>query len=154
MDVKTGAEVTVTVIAPLPREKMWELVTAVDRIGEWSPETVGATWDGPRRFIGHNRFPDGFESTVTCVITESTEPRVFAWDVLDDDGRPGSHWRYELRDGAEPGTTEVRHSFVHGPGRTGVPADTGSVNDRLVTLCRTMTSTITAMTLDSTGATR
>ncbi|HWS35604.1 MAG TPA: hypothetical protein VN408_23050 [Actinoplanes sp.] len=42
MDLITGAGVTVTVIVPLPRDQMWELITAVERTGAWSPETSGA----------------------------------------------------------------------------------------------------------------
>jgi uncharacterized protein YndB with AHSA1/START domain len=156
MDMVTGAQVSVALIVPISRERMWDLITAVDRIGEWSPETAGAQWSdgtqGPQaggRFSGYNRFPSGFESTVTCVVTESA-PRVsFAWDVLDDAGQVGSSWRYELLEGSEPGSTEVRHSFTHGPGATGARegavADPRSLDQRLVTLCQNMTSTIAAM---------
>lgn len=44
MDLVTGAQVTVAVVVPVARERMWELITAVHRIGEWSPETTGAAW--------------------------------------------------------------------------------------------------------------
>ena len=157
MDTVTGTQVAVALIVPIPRERMWDLITAVDRIGEWSPETTAARWSDPAarpdpgaRFSGHNRFPNGFESTVTCVVTEAQRPDVFAWAVLDDAGQVGSTWRYELRDGNEPDSTEVRHSFTHGPGLTGAreaaDADPRALEQRLVTLCRNMTTTITAMT--------
>jgi hypothetical protein len=75
MDPVTGAQVAVVLAVPVPPERMWDLITAVDRIGEWSPEATGGSWcdgaAGPApgaRFIGHNRFPDGFESTVSCVV--------------------------------------------------------------------------------------
>jgi uncharacterized protein YndB with AHSA1/START domain len=167
MDMVTGTQVAVTLTVPIPPERMWDLVTAVGRIGEWSPEATGGSWcagvEGPApgaRFISHNRFPNGFESTVTCVVIEAERPGVFAWSVLDDAGLVGSTWRYELRAGNEPGSTVVRHSFTHGPGasgaREGAEADPRALDRRLVTLCRNMTTTIAAMaTTDSAiGATR
>ena len=131
------------------------------RIGEWSPEATGGSWCddalGPApgaRFMGGNRFPNGFESTVTCVAIEAERPGIFAWTVLDDTGLVGSTWRYELREGSERGSTIVHHSFTHGPGasgaREGTDADPWALNRRLVTLCRNMTTTIVAMaTADS-----
>ena len=121
----------------------------MQRIGEWSPEATGGSWQqdapGPTpgaRFVGHSRFPNGFESTVTCVVTEAERPGVFAWSVLDDAGLAGSMWRYDLRDGGEPGSTVVRHSFTHGPGHTdareAADADPRALSDRLVAICRNM----------------
>ncbi len=161
MDMVTGARVAVALPVPIPRQRMWDLVTAVGRIGEWSPEATGGSWcddaQGPApgaRFIGRNRFPNGFESTVTCVVIEAERPSIFAWTVLDDAGLVGSTWRYELREGSEPGSTIVHHSFTHGPGasgaREGADADPRALNSRLVTLCRNMATTIVAMaTADS-----
>lgn len=148
MDLVTGAEVTVTRVVPVSRERMWDLITAGGRIGEWSPETRGAT--GFRlapgaRFTGHNRYPDGFETTVTCEITDVVAQRAYAWSVLDDDGVAGSMWRYELADGDDPGTCVVRHTFRHGPGVTGARVGADSLDSRLVTLCTTMLATIAAM---------
>jgi uncharacterized protein YndB with AHSA1/START domain len=167
MDMVTGAHVAVALAVPIPRERMWDLITSVGRIGEWSPEATGGDWcdgaQGPApgaRFIGRNRFPNGFESMVTCVVTEAERPNVFAWSVLDGAGLVGSTWRYELHEAGEPGSTLVRHSFTHGPGasgaRTAAEADPAALNSRLVTLCRNMTTTIAAMaTADSTtGAAR
>ncbi|GAA1607392.1 SRPBCC family protein [Actinoplanes couchii] len=151
MDLVTGAGVTVELVVPMPRERMWELVTAVERIGEWSPEAIGADWcDGVRepavgaRFAGRSRFPDGFEGGGTCVVTDVRDREVFAWDVLDDDGLAGSSWRYELADGNESGTTVVRQRFRHGPGITGARL-AGGFGGRIVALCSNMVATITAM---------
>jgi uncharacterized protein YndB with AHSA1/START domain len=167
MDMVTGAQVAVALTVPIPRERMWDLVTAVDRIGEWSPEALDGNWcDGTRapapgaRFIGRNRFPNGLETMVTCVVIEAERPGVFAWTVLDGADLVGSTWRYELREGGEPGSTLVHHSFTHGPGASGARADAETdprmLDSRLVTLCRNMTTTISAMaTADSTtGAVR
>ncbi|RKR87793.1 uncharacterized protein YndB with AHSA1/START domain [Micromonospora pisi] len=167
MDMVTGAHVAIALTVPVPRERMWDLVAAVDRIGEWSPEAAGGDWcedvQAPApgaRFIGRNRYADRSESTVTCVVIEAERPSVFAWTVLDDAGLVGSTWRYELHEGPEPGSSVVHHSFTHGPGATGArvdaDADPLTLNGRLVTLCRNMATTITAIaTADSpTGATR
>ncbi|GAA3015057.1 SRPBCC family protein [Streptosporangium longisporum] len=167
MDTVTGTQVAVTLPVPIPRERMWDTVTAVDRTAEWSPEVIGGGWcDGARgpvagaRFIGRNRFPGGHESMVTCVVVEAERPDVFAWAVLDDTGRISSTWRYELREGDEPGSTLVHHSFTHGPGasdpRRRAGTDPRVLDDRLVTLCQNMITTIAAMTTadSTTGATR
>nr|WTB28246.1 SRPBCC family protein [Streptomyces sp. NBC_00830]WTB35835.1 SRPBCC family protein [Streptomyces sp. NBC_00830] len=161
MDFVTGAQVAIALTVQIPRERMWELITAVDRIGEWSPEAMAGTWAhgslGPSagaRFTARNHFADGFVSTVTCVVTEAERPSTFAWTVLDDSGRVGSAWRYELREGGEAGSTQVFHSFTHGPGNTGArveaDADPQALGRRLVTLCRNMTTTIGAMTATET----
>lgn len=157
MDMVTGAQVAVALAVPLPRERMWELITAVGRIGEWSPEATGGGWcdgvHGPTpgvRFIGHNRFPHGLETTVSCVVVEAERPSVFAWTVLDNAGLVGSTWRYELREGGAPRSALVHHSFTHGPGASGArqmaEEDPEALNSRLVVLCRNMTTTIAAMT--------
>ena len=76
----TGATTEALIRVGNSPEEVWELVTDVSRIGEWSPECTGAAWldegDGPavgRRFEGHNRFANGQIGTVTCV--RAHEPR-------------------------------------------------------------------------------
>jgi uncharacterized protein YndB with AHSA1/START domain len=159
-DTVTGARVDLTVTVDLAPERLWDLVSDVTRIGEWSPECVGACWSadgppGPRagaRFEGHNRYPDGRTAAVACVVTESVRPEVFAWVCLDDSGdeaRPASIWRYELAPADEPGRTVVRHGFVHGPGRSGAragaQADPASLTRRLSALHGSMAATVAAM---------
>jgi uncharacterized protein YndB with AHSA1/START domain len=117
----TAAEEEVAV----PPELVWDLVADVTRVGGWSAECIRAAWLGepgrPRpgaRFTGHNRFPDGFEYEVTCVVTEADRPRAFAWVVLDDSGdpaQPSSSWRYRI-DPLPGGGSRVRQRFTHGPG--------------------------------------
>jgi len=56
----TGAQVDVELIVDKEPTAMWDLITDVARIGEWSPECKGGAWlDGgtPRvgaRFEGEN----------------------------------------------------------------------------------------------------
>ena len=121
----TGLTAAAEVVVAARPELVWDLVADVTQVGWWSPECIQAAWLGepgrPRsgaRFTGRNRFPDGLEYEVTCVVTEADRPRAFAWVVLDDSGdpaRPSSSWRYEI--GPLPGGgCRVRQRFTHGPG--------------------------------------
>ncbi|MEU7988229.1 SRPBCC family protein [Streptosporangium canum] len=160
----TGAGVDLEITVGVPPERLWDLITAVPRIGEWSPECEEGAWigsDAPavregQRFQGRNR-REGRVWTVTCVITEVDRPRTFAWVVLDRDenpDRPSSRWRYELQPGDSPGQTLVRHSFVHGPGQSGLremiqgnPEIASVILDvRMGELRKHMTETLDAMT--------
>ncbi len=158
----TGAQVEVEVVVDNDPAQMWDLVTDVARIGEWSPECVGGTWlDGASarpgaRFEGRNAFANGFRSTAQCVVTQAVPASVFEWVVLDPSGRldrPGSTWRYELVPVGARGQTRVRHRFVHGPGDTGLrrgmegsPDEAAAVlAERLATLGANMTATIERM---------
>jgi uncharacterized protein YndB with AHSA1/START domain len=126
------------VVAARP-EQVWDLVADVTRVGGWSPECIRAAWLGhpgrPQpgaRFTGHNRFPDGFEYEVTCVVTEADRPRVFAWVVLDDSGDPAlpsSSWRYRI-DPLPGGGSRVRQRFTHGPGTSYLRAAAERAPDR------------------------
>jgi hypothetical protein len=162
MTEAAGASVDVELVVDKDQDVMWDLVTDVARIGEFSPECVGAAWlDGSTaqpggRFEGHNEYSGGFKSTVTCVVTEARRPDIFEWIVLDPSKlpeRPGSIWRYELAPGDAPGRTKVTHRFVHGPGVTGVtegmrenPGEAAAVLQRRLDLLRKhMTVTIEGM---------
>lgn len=121
----TGMTVAAEEVVAARPEHVWDLVADVTRIGEWSPECIRGAWlsepgrpQPGARFIGRNRFPDGFEYEVTCVVTEADRPRAFAWMVLDDSGdptRPSSSWQY-LIDPLPGGGSKVRQRFTHGPG--------------------------------------
>ena len=103
----TGLTVAAEEVVAARPELVWDLVADITRVGRWSPECTRAAWLGepgqPRpgaRFTGHNRFPDGFEYEVTCVVTQADRPRAFAWVVLDDSddpARPSSSWRSRHR---------------------------------------------------------
>jgi uncharacterized protein YndB with AHSA1/START domain len=114
------------VVAARP-ELVWDLVADVTRVGGWSPECIRAAG-----VTGHNRFPDGFEYEVTCVVTEADRPRAFAWVVLDDSGdpaRPSSSWRYRI-DPLPGGGSRVRQRFTHGPGASYLRAAAAQTPDR------------------------
>jgi hypothetical protein len=156
----TGATVDIEIVASKGPAEMWDLVTNVARVGEWSPECAGGAWlDGGKpepgaRFEGYNVFPT-FKSTTTCIVTEAAAPDVFEWIVLDpslDPAFPGSIWRYEI-EAAGDGRTIVRHRFTHGPGVTGLtrgmeqdPANAAAIlQERLDLLRKHMTITLEGM---------
>lgn len=158
----TGMRVDVELTLDVAPGTLWSRITDVTRIGEWSPECEHGAWldgAGPRpgaRFEGRNRFPGGFVGEVVCVVTEAAEPHTFGWAVLDqhaDPRRPSSTWSYTLRAGDTPGQTRVRHTFVHGPGGSGVRDAVHNEPERAETIVEqrrtelrgNMTSTLRAM---------
>ncbi len=168
-DPVTGATTEVELLVDLPIDRVWALVTAVERIGEWSPECAFAAWRPDQgqvphpgaRFDARNEYADGFVAAVECVVTEVVPPHVFEWVVLDDDqdlARPGSIWRYELEP-AGPRGTRVRQRFTHGPGLTGLREGSqqrperaaASVAGRLEQLRGNMRTTLTAMLNSNVG---
>jgi hypothetical protein len=101
-------------------DQIWDLVSDVTRIGEYSPETFEAEWldgaSGPAvgaRFRGHvKRNGRGPIYWTQCQVTESEPGRAFAFHVLTG-GRPTNTWRYELKPG--DGATDVTESFELAP---------------------------------------
>jgi hypothetical protein len=103
-------------MAALPAE-VWDVVSDITRIGEFSPETFEAEWlggaDGPvagARFRGHvRRNGRGPVYWTVCTVTASDPGRVFAFSVGGPGGRTVNTWRYELR--PEGAGTDVTESF-------------------------------------------
>lgn len=111
-----------------PRDRAWDLVSDVTRIGEFSPECVDAWWvDGyparalGGRFEGRNRSADGkLEWIRPCDVVEWDPPHRIAWTAGDKwDGTPATRWTYTIEpDGSGVTITE---EFAHLPeGMTGV----------------------------------
>ena len=105
-------EVALDVAAPA--ERLWELISDVTRMGQWSPENVGAEWlsGTPRergaRFRGHNRRGRASWST-TCEVLASQHGRLFAFAV-GNGARPDSVWCYTFTP-LPDGRTRVREEF-------------------------------------------
>jgi hypothetical protein len=108
----------------------WDLVSTVERIGEFSPECVEAAWLPDRRrdsvgarFEGRNRVvhDEGTAEWVRpCEVLEWDPPRRFAWAVGDRfDGTPASWWAFEVSE--IPGRVRITQHFRHYPdGLSGV----------------------------------
>ena len=108
---------SVTVHIAAPARLIWDLVSDVTRIGEFSPETFEAQWlDGvsePRagaRFRGHvRRNGRGPVYWTTCTVVTSDPVREFAFAVGGPGGTAVNTWRYQLE--PVPGGTDVTESF-------------------------------------------
>ncbi len=102
-------------MAALP-DRVWELVSDVTRIGEYSPETFEAEWldgaTGPAvgaRFRGHvKRNGKGPTYWTTCTVLASEPGREFAFGV-GSATRPLNVWRYRLEPAGDG--TDVTESF-------------------------------------------
>ncbi len=93
-------------------QAVWELVSDVTRIGEFSPETFEAEWidgaTGPAtgaRFRGHvKRNGIGPIYWTKCRVTECEPGKAFAFGVDGPGGKPVNVWRYDIAssgDGAD-----------------------------------------------------
>ena len=84
-----------------PPERVWDLISDVSRMGEWSPETTTCEWikgaSGPAvgaRFRGTNRVGSRRWST-TCVVTEAVPARSFAFRSVVGPV-PIADWSYRI----------------------------------------------------------
>ncbi len=112
-------EVTLSMRAA-PSE-VWELVSDVTRIGEFSPETFEAEWirgaTGPEvgaQFKGHVR-RNGVGPTywTLCTVTACEPERRFEWSV-GIDAVTATHWGYRLQpDGEGTRVTEYYRLEPH-----------------------------------------
>ncbi|HVC68915.1 MAG TPA: SRPBCC family protein [Acidimicrobiales bacterium] len=87
-------------IAAAP-DRLWAMVSDVTRMGEWSPESEGATWlggaDGPQpgaKFRGLNRNGKKKWETESTVV-EAEPGRLFAFRVTAA-GFKVAEWRYSF----------------------------------------------------------
>jgi uncharacterized protein YndB with AHSA1/START domain len=108
----------VTVRIAAPPDRVWDLVSDVTRIGEFSPETFEAEWldgaTGPRpgaRFRGHvRRNGRGPVYWTTCTVTAAEPEREFAFSVAGLGGATANTWSYSLEP-VEDGT-DATESFA------------------------------------------
>jgi hypothetical protein len=98
-------------------DRVWELISDIPRMGEYSPEVFEAEWlgiaTGPAvgvRFRGHvKRNERGPTYWTTCEVTECVPGEVFEFAVVMRNRRVNT-WRYEFAPGADGGT-DVTESF-------------------------------------------
>jgi hypothetical protein len=89
-------------------EAVYDLVSDLPRMGEWSPENIGGEWQNGGsgqvgdRFIGHNRTNERAWS-VPVLVTVAERGRCFAFVTRPDEG-PYVRWTYRL----EPSGTGTR----------------------------------------------
>ncbi len=98
-------------------DRVWDLVSDITRVGEFSPETFEAEWlggaNGPEtgaRFRGHvRRNGRGPVYWTVCTVTACDPGREFAFSVGGPRGTIVNTWRYQLEPSA--GGADVTESF-------------------------------------------
>ncbi|MDN5757041.1 MAG: SRPBCC family protein [Tomitella sp.] len=110
-------ETSITMHAPT--EKIWELVSDVTRIGEFSPETFEAEWlggaTGPAvgaRFRGHVRRNEiGPTYWTPCTVLVCEPQREFTFGV-GAASNPLTRWGYRLEPRTDGDGVEVTETFA------------------------------------------
>jgi hypothetical protein len=94
---------------------VYELVSDITRMGEWSPECYRCEWlDGATaaavgaKFRGHNRLGK-VRWTTDAVVTTADSGQEFAFTTLHKDGREETLWHYKFHQLAAG--TEVIESY-------------------------------------------
>jgi uncharacterized protein YndB with AHSA1/START domain len=111
-------EESVTISAP--PEKVWELVTDITKMGQFSPSNTGGKWlggvSGPQvgaKFLGFNK--RGLARWITrCQVIECDKPSRFAFRVAENK----LQWGFRLEPNGADGTvlTQWRHRAEPTPG--------------------------------------
>ena len=108
---------SVTVQMAASADRVWDLVSDITRVGEFSPETFEAEWlggaSGPEvgaRFRGHvRRNGRGPVYWTVCTVVACDPGHEFAFAVAGPGRMTVNTWRYQLEPSA--GGTDVTESF-------------------------------------------
>ncbi len=98
-------------------DRLFDLLSDVERMAGLGEEHVEARWTGVERgvgarFEGVNRIGER-TWTVPCTVTEHERPGRFGW-LVGDPASPSSRWGYLLEPDGDG--TRVTQTFAHGPG--------------------------------------
>ncbi len=112
VSARTGEE---RIHVEAPPEAVWDLLSDVERMGEWSPECYRVAWvDGAtapaapgKRFKGWNRYGP-MRWTMTCEVKSAVPSKEISWSTLQGD-REVVRWTYRLE--AAAGGTDLVESF-------------------------------------------
>ena len=97
---------------------LYEMVSDLPRIGEWSPECEGVDWEGEvsvpvagSTFVGHNAVGPGrrFRYSRHGRVLVADPGREFAF-ITDEGGRESTVWRYRF-ESQDDGRTRVTESY-------------------------------------------
>ncbi|MEM9610705.1 MAG: SRPBCC family protein [Actinomycetota bacterium] len=99
-----------------PPEQLYDMVSDITRMGEWSPESVGGRWldGGTGRvgdwFVGANETPErSWERE--CEVAAAEQGRDFTFVVLGVE-QNCTWWSYEFEPGAGGGTTVTERWWI------------------------------------------
>jgi hypothetical protein len=107
----------VEVVISADADLLYDMVSDLPRIGEWSPECEGVDWeDGTTtpvegtRFVGHNAVGPGrrIRYSRRGTVLTADRGREFAF-ATEEGGREGTVWRYRFEPAA--GGTRVTESY-------------------------------------------
>lgn len=109
------ADAAVSIVTNAPAGRLWELVSDVSRMGEWSPETTSCTWVGGAtgpyvgaKFRGTNK--RGWRRwTTSCRVVSSVPGERFVFDVTLA-GMAVAEWGFTMSD--EGDQTRLDEWFV------------------------------------------
>ncbi|MGJ7909166.1 SRPBCC family protein [Actinopolyspora sp. H202] len=113
-DTDTSFELHAAVHVHADPRTVYDTVSDITRMGEWSPENTGGEWltDPPgqpgARFHGHNRMEE-LTWTTECQVLEAEPGSRFSWAVLT--GAPdtdASVWSFEITPAEEGGAELVQ----------------------------------------------
>jgi len=112
------APATVEVDIDAEPEHVYDLLSTVTRMGEWSPECVACRWLGSdtqahegARFRGSSR--NGWHRwSTTSTVTVAERGRVFSFDVAYL-RMPVATWRYDVRPNGHGGTVLAESVIDH-----------------------------------------
>ena len=115
--MRKGTSGSASTIVQAPPEQVYDTVSDVTRVPEWSPECVGGRWlggaTGPEvgaRFEGRNRRGPVRWRTRPKVVA-ADRPREFAFVM----GLPGygalTKWSFEVEPGEQEGTSRLTESY-------------------------------------------
>ena len=129
-----------------PPEVIYDLVSDITRMGEWSPETVRAEWLGGAthavpgaRFKGFNELGPNAWSTKPEIVT-ADRGRCFSFRVP---GRSGPTWTYDFhREGEATRVVESVRQDVRSPLLIRLLQKRAGVTDRSASLIAGMTTTL------------
>lgn len=112
----TAKQGTASIEIAAPHQVVYQLITDITRMGEWSPECCRCTWLGDTqtavpgaRFRGYNKL-GSYRWQTTAVITSAEPGQLFTFTTVHDKtGKDETAWQYDLQ--ATPAGTMLTESY-------------------------------------------
>ena len=126
MHMSDDPSVTIETTITAQPDRIYELVSDLDVMSSFGTEFQSGEWSSGRpaekgsTFLGRQKMGDDEWETTSTVVT-ANKGRAFAWRVGDPaDDAFTAEWTLNLR--SVPNGTELRYTFQHGPGPSGLRA--------------------------------